>query len=268
VANTSWVATADKLFCSLRKSCAAVPPHSTQENRNPKYNMRLLHVITGNGIFYFFVSTASAATIFSNLGAGDLPLGGGVSIQWEQSLDGKGNPQVSGQAIAMRFSVGGGDFRLDAVTLGLWQVRGVSNIRISITTDVGGQPSKSLLEIMALNPLSITSTSQALTFESTSHPLLKFGSDYWVVVEPSDLNPSDNSSNATYGWSFNPLGETSSHLRRSPQSSGTWGSWIAGSPSALEPSLRVDASAVPKHSANSLFVCLAVAPSLNRKRHP
>ena len=229
--------------------------------------MKISHYI-GIALFPVLLGDAGAATIFSNLGAGDLPLGGGVSIQWEQSLDGKGNPQVSGQAIAMRFSVGGGDFRLDSITLGLWQVRGVSNIRISITTDIGGKPSQSLLEIMALNPVSITSTSQALTFVSTSHPLLVFGSDYWVVVEPANLNTSDYSSNATYGWSFNPLGATSSQLGRSPQSSGTWGTWIAGSPSALEPSLRVDASVVPEPGAISLFAGLAVTLTLNRKRHP
>jgi hypothetical protein len=229
--------------------------------------MRLFTVITGLTISCLFVSTAGAATIFSNLGAGDLPLGGGVSIQWEQSLDGKGNSQVSGQAVAMRFTVADSDFHLDSITLGLWQVRGVSNIRISITTDVGGEPSQ-VLEMVALNPNSITSTSQALTFESASHPLLVSGSDYWVVVEPSDLNTSDDTSNATYGWAFNPLGATSSQLARSPQSSGTWGSWIAGSPIALEPSLRVEGSAVPEPSAISLFTVLAVALTLNRKRRP
>ena len=230
--------------------------------------MRLLHAISGIAIFCCSASTAGAATIFSNLGSGDSLLGSGLSIYWEQSLDGKGNSQVSGQAGAMRFKVADSDFRLDSITLGLWQGSGVSNLRISITTDVGGEPSQSLLEIIGLNPASITSTPQALTFESVSHPLLVSGSDYWVVVEPANLNTSDGTSNASYAWSFNPLGETSSQLARSPQSSGTWGSWIGGSPSALEPSLRVDASAIPEPSAISLFAVLTVALALNRKRHP
>lgn len=167
----------------------------------------------------------------------------------------------------MRFSVSGDDFLLDSITVGMWQVRGVSNLRISISTDKGGKPSQSLLEVLAFNPSSFPSSPELITFASSAHPLLSSGLDYWVLVEPSDLNTSDDSSNATYGWSYNSVGATSSHLHRSPTALGGWGSWIAGSSGALEPSLRVDASAVPEPGVTWLLAGLASAFSLIRSRH-
>jgi hypothetical protein len=219
-------------------------------------------------LFPLILVDAGAATIFSNLGLGDLPFVGGSSIQWEQSLGGKGDPQVTGQAVAMRFSVTGGDFELDSITLGLRQVRGVHNLRISLTNDVGGKPSQSQLEILAYNPTSITSTSLALTFNSSNHPTLFSGLDYWVVVEPADLNSSDASNNATYGWAGNPLGETGSFLYRIPQLSGAWGPWITSSSSAITPSMKVEAFAIPEPNLFCISSVFAISCFWIRRRGP
>lgn len=238
-----------------------------QESGRPDAHMKISHY-AGIALFPLFLVDAGAATIFSNLGLGDLPFVGGSSVQWEQSLGGKGDPQVTGQAVAMRFSVTGGDFELNSITLGLRQVRGVPNLRISITNDVGGNPSQSQLEISAYNPTSITSTSLALTFNSSNHPTLISGFDYWVVVEPADLNSSDASNNATYGWANNPLDETGSFRYRSPQLSGAWGPWITTSSSAITPSMKVEASAIPEPSLISVFSVFAVSCFWTRKRQP
>lgn len=212
------------------------------------------------------LANVNGATIFSNLGSGDLPfVGGGSSIQWEQSFGGKGDPQVTGQAIAMRFSVTAEDLQLESITLGLWQVRGVPNLKISVANDVGGLPSQSRIEILAFNPTSIPSSALALTFASSSHPTLTSGADYWVVVEPADLNSSDPSNNAAYGWAKNPLNETGSYLARSPQSSGAWGPWIPTSTSSFQPSLRVEASVIPEPRLILMF-SIAISFSLVLRR--
>ena len=217
--------------------------------------------------FLFFLAKVDGATIFNNFGSDDLPFGAGSSIQWEQSFGGKGESQVTGQAVAMRFSVTAGDFYLDSITLALWQVRGVPNLKISIANDVGGIPSQSRLEILAFNPTSIPSSALALTFASSNRPTLSSGTDYWVVVEPADLNSSDPSNNAAYGWAKNTLNETGSYLYRSPQSSGAWGSWIPTSSVGSQPSLKVDASVIPEPRLMLMF-CISISCSLILRRRP
>lgn len=130
---------------------------------------------------------ARAGVIFSNFGPGDsFNDGGGFTI---------GLGQTAGNAFVVP---GGSDYTLDSITAALTFANGpVNEVILSLETDQNNQPG-AILESWTIDNLPRTGLpASATTVDSTLHPLLQAGVQYWVVA--SNPDPSFQSSNT---WNF------------------------------------------------------------------
>ena len=107
---------------------------------------------------------------------------------------------------AAQFTVSGGTFTLDSVTLPIAvdESLGANILRVRLTQDAGGVPGatiETLSEDQSWPALSVPFTTKT-TLSSSIHPLLSNGSQYWIVTEPTAI-PATNPSDVDYRWYYN-----------------------------------------------------------------
>jgi hypothetical protein len=130
---------------------------------------------------------ARADLIFSNFGPGE-----------SYNLD--GGPVVGlGQVVGNAFTVPTTSaYRLDSITAALTFVSGpVNSVTLSLETDINNQPGKTLESWTLTDLPPIAHDNPPSTVTSVLHPLLKAGTQYWVVA--SNPDPTQTSNNS---WNF------------------------------------------------------------------
>jgi hypothetical protein len=116
----------------------------------------------------------NAATIFSNLGPGESLMTAGIGIGFI--------PFTSTFNYAgIAFTPIGQSFTLDSVELPLQLSSGPNVADVFVTGDVGGLPS-GILESFHLSGALPVGSAALVTLDSTSHPVLSAGGQYWVVA--------------------------------------------------------------------------------------
>jgi PEP-CTERM motif len=130
--------------------------------------------------------------------------------------------------------------RLDSVSVPIF---GQGAISILIAADASGNPGATVENLGSITPgfsLSIQ------TINSTAHPVLTAGTNYWLVLQPTDP-----SSGIDGGWSFSTPSTPPGERRTSPT-----GDWQT-SPFGGE-AFEIDGAAVPEPSSFILLILAAV----------
>jgi hypothetical protein len=123
---------------------------------------------------FFLPLRSDAATIFSNLGPGNSLTSPGIGIGFI--------PFTSTFNYAgIAFTPIGQSYTLDSVELPLQLSSGPNVADVFVTGDVGGLPS-GILESFHLSGALPVGSAALVTLDSTSHPLLTAGVQYWVVA--------------------------------------------------------------------------------------
>jgi hypothetical protein len=170
--------------------------------------------------------------------------------------------------VATAFTVAGGSFTLDQITLAVSLQGGLNLLDVAIAASDGGLPG-AVLETFhfdgAMGPLG--SDNPPLVAGSVLHPLLTEGSQYWVIASASGAT--------TAVWNFNSTGGTGPTATREDG-----GVWSLDDVQPLQGALRVsgtpaagpDPPAVPGPSSLALLVAGAVSlcarGRARRGRHP
>lgn len=158
---------------------------------------------------------AGAAVVFDNFDPGDTfsPTNNLFAAYAQRMLG-----SVVAVRAAARFTVTGGDYTLDSITLPIsQQISGaIGNfLRVRLTTDAAGAPGanlETLTEDQPLWPLFSNPFTTKTTVGSANHPLLAGGSSYWIVTELSAL-PGGDPSTVDYRW-FENVGGTTVEFRQ------------------------------------------------------
>ncbi|HND86663.1 MAG TPA: choice-of-anchor R domain-containing protein, partial [Pseudobdellovibrionaceae bacterium] len=133
-----------------------------------------------------------------------------------------------GNGFAAPFTIQGGSFVLNTVTLVLQHIQETTNLVISIVADDEGKPTGTLVETLASDPPNVSFARQALTFNSPEHPVMIEASKLWLIVEPNRLNIENEQDNAVYDWAENNHGVSGQLMTRYYDfNRGQWGSWTA-----------------------------------------
>ena len=157
-----------------------------------------------------------------------------------------------GQGIAAPFSVNGGSYLLDSVTLALSHEYYSSTMTISIVRDNAGMPSGQVVETVTSDLASVTSDPQVVTFASSLNPVMPDGGVFWLVIEPPAQNLSNNDDNSIYSWyASGMLGTTA--IRNFDFGTENWLPWQVYGPNLL-PAFSIEGSAVPEPGTLSLLL--------------
>jgi hypothetical protein len=153
---------------------------------------------------------ARADVVFDNFDAGD-------TFSPTANLGAAYAQRMSGSVVAIRaaaeFTVTGGDYLLDSITL---PISFSSNnatgnfLRVRIALDNAGAPGpnlETLTEDQPLWPPMSTPFTTKTIVGSVNHPLLSNGGSYWIVTEPTAI-PSGDPSTVDYRWFQNTGGVT------------------------------------------------------------
>ena len=142
---------------------------------------------------------------------------------------------------AARFTVTGGPYRLDSITLPIGFQGAVTApvLRVRLTEDAGGAPGTTL-EVLSENediwPSFVAPFDATTTLVSTANPQLVDGASYWIVTEPTAI-PSGVA--VDYRWSFNTSG-AQVVARQQMQNPGLPPNPWPGQPVSLPLAFRVD----------------------------
>jgi hypothetical protein len=168
---------------------------------------------------------ARASVIFSNLGPGDSLASPGIGIGFI--------PFTSTFNYAgIGFTPAGQSYMLDSLELALDLVSGPNVADIFLMSDAGGLPG-AVLESFHLTGELTSGANSLVTINSTHHPLLSAGSQYWIVAAggPSSF----------VTWAQNELQE------KGPNVSGpALGSLVRDSDSNVREALLANGTAVPE----------------------
>lgn len=160
------------------------------------------------GAFLAFLATTQAAIIFNTFG----PSGGFDPIDYLAAaatfnLD----PDTNSIRLAVQFPVGCNDYILNSITLPISvQKYGTTTniLRVRLTLDAGGTPGTTV-EVLSVNQGVWSTLSNPFTnttiLNSTAHPVLSGGSNYWIVTEPTAM-PTGANTYVEYAWSFSTNG--------------------------------------------------------------
>lgn len=140
-----------------------------------------MKIIVHSFLLVSMAASAGASTIYSTFGPGN---------SYDTVSDGSHSYDVGGGAFngniedeqASSF-VATGSFLLDSIRVGAYNVEGTNQLTLYLAAG-GTQPGAPIETFSASN---LTSTSEILTFNSTTHPLLQSGMIYWVVLTKTDL---------------------------------------------------------------------------------
>ncbi len=188
-------------------------------------------------------------------------------------------PIVDVYRSAVQFTVSGGNYTLDSMSLAIQKSDGSPDLlRIRLLTDSAGAPG-STLETLSENQAIWPTVApiSATTLLSTLHPLLSNGVSYWIVAELS--GPTED---AFYSWKFNTTGTKTGH--RTDVESTTFGSpptdpWgsafqqniafsVSGTLNAPPPPPPPSVPEPGTLTLAGLGACGLIARALRRRRHP
>ena len=111
----------------------------------------------------------------------------------------------------VRFTVSGGSFTLDSITLPISLQRDVADniLRVRLADDGGGMPGATL-EVLSENqdiwPPPANPFVTTITLTSSLHPLLNDGATYWIVTEPTAVPAGPAPYNVSVRWFRNTVG--------------------------------------------------------------
>jgi len=173
----------------------------------------------------------SAAEIFSTLPAGDTyNTSSGWKLGWWPD-DGKHYDE------AQPFSLGGTTpYHLDTIELAVGLIIGTNELNVWLMSDVAGEPGAPIESVNLVGAMGVDGQANPLLVANSSiHPVLSPGTDYWVVASvPSDTT-------ALWKWSL-PYVPGPCGYRY-----GT-GPWIVGE-TDRRPAFRVSGSPIPAPGA-------------------
>jgi len=160
-------------------------------------------------------SSAGAAVVFDNFDPGDtFSPTSNLGAAFAQRM----STSVVALRAAARFTVSGGDYTLDSITLPIGvQISGATGnfLRLRLALDVSDAPGpnlETLTEDQPLWPPLANPFTTQTTVGSANHPQLAAGSSYWIVTELSAL-PGGNPSTVDYRW-FQNVGGTTVEFRQ------------------------------------------------------
>jgi hypothetical protein len=189
-------------------------------------------------LFILMAAThARASVVFSNLGPGDSLASPGIGIGFI--------PFTSTFNYAgIAFTPAGQSYTLDNLEVPLELVSGPNVADIFLTNNAGGLPG-SILESFHLTAKLTSGANSLVTIDSTNHPLLSAGSQYWIVAAggPSSF----------VTWAQNELQETGPNV-----SGPALGSLVRDSDANVREALLVNGTAVPEPGSVFLATGLAV----------
>lgn len=182
-----------------------------------------------------------AGVVFNTFGPGDTfnPLVGNTAAWIQTTTFGKG--------VAAAFSVNGGNYVFDSVTVALDFNGPNSKMNLLILQDSAGAPTGALVETVTSDLGAVSNMAQVVTLDSSLHPVLANGARYWLVLEPPASNLTGSEDDAVYNWNssgfFGPKG-----IRDFDFVSGNWLPWAVNSNGRL-PAFRIEGTLVPEPSA-------------------
>lgn len=190
-----------------------------------------------------------ADVIFNNFGPADAYItGAGRAV-------GAVGPTGDINEVATSFTVAGGGFTLDQLTVAVSLLSGQNQLDVSLAASDGAGLPGALLETFrfenAMGPLG--SNNPPLVANSTQHPLLSEGAQYWVIASASGAT--------TAVWNFNSTGGEGLTASRT-----NGGPWSPDDAQPLQAALRVsgtrlagpEPSPVAEPSALALFAAGAL----------
>ena len=194
---------------------------------------------------------ASGDVVFNNFGPNDSYDGGsGRSINWVVESPGSGLNM--GLGTAARFQVSGGTYSLSSITLAMGNIYigGTNKLAVSIRADNGGLPTGSLLETVVIHPTNLITDYLVVTYPSSLEPVMAGGLNYWLVVEPADLNLVDGNNNGAFDWYWSGTLGFAGNRQFNFTTEG-WYDWQVF-PNTLVPAFRIEGTVVPEPSMVSL----------------
>jgi formylglycine-generating enzyme required for sulfatase activity len=151
---------------------------------------------------------------------------------------------------AARFTVSGGPYTLDSITLPISVSKfGTSDniLRVRLTADASGAPGATL-EILSENqgvwPNLANPFTTTTTLTSTSHPTLANGSSYWIVTEPTAI-PAGIPLHVDYRWFLNTSGSSVSFRQQQENSASLPADPWPGSATTDNVAFRVEGTPSP-----------------------
>jgi len=192
--------------------------------------------------------TARADVLFDSFGTNGTFNGSQFApVVW--NIDSQGSIFNTGIGLAQKFTVVGGSYSFQSVSLAMEHIQDTNNFAISLLADNAGSPG-TVLEQVISRPGNVINGAQVVTYQSSLTPVLAAGNSYWLMVEPVELNTSNQTDNAAYAWyAGNGLGWGAT--RSFDFGNNTWGSWEFY-PDSLRAAFRIDGLAIPEPSALSL----------------
>jgi hypothetical protein len=217
-------------------------------------------------VFAVLSAPAGAATIFDTFDpGGSFDLDPQNSVLMAGRVDGPIFPIAVRSAA--EFTVSGGTFALDSITLPISASMPIDLLRVRLTDDTGGAPGTTL-ETLSENgtwPTVSNPFTTTTTLTSSSHPLLADGASYWIVTELTALPTGF----VNYKWFTNTSGTLVSVSVLQQQE--TSGSTIPSDPWTgnlrLRPlAFRVEGTPAPEPSAGLLIASGLAALAQRRRR--
>jgi hypothetical protein len=117
------------------------------------------------------------------------------------------------------------------------------DVNIWLLTNSGGFPGGILESFSLINAATIAPI--IVSANSTAHPMLLAGVEYWIAIAPPDLI------NGKIGWLFNSTGATAPYIS-ARVGAGPWGFGSSGD-STTQPAFRVIGDAVPEPASATLL---------------
>jgi len=201
-----------------------------------------------------FVGIARATIIYDTFGPD--PYAPGVyvaTVTWGNNV---AAGSAGGTVFASDFTLTGGPYRLDSITLDfkLGDLERSPNLQIALYPDDNGHPSLNPILTLNPNPTFATDQRQIITY-SFSNPgsILQSQIRYWLALQPASLNTTDETGNYIYHFSTSTVQPYPTLARRTYDSSaGGWGTWstFPNTPSIV---FRLDGSPVPEPSTWALL---------------
>jgi len=144
-------------------------------------------VLFGICLVLLFASESRADTVvFSNFGPGmTFDTNRGVSVQ---------GINAGGQIPAYAFTPSG-TFTFNSAQLAMGLVHGPNILQVLLMTSSGGFPGNVIESITLTNAVAPFGSNGIVVANSALHPVLTFGTQYWLVAFPSDPN-------IAMGWNF------------------------------------------------------------------
>jgi hypothetical protein len=199
----------------------------------------------------FAAGHVTAATVFNAFGPGDsINPFSGTGVAWNQNVE-------YGIGGAAAFSVVGGPYVLDAVVLSMDYLQESGKMNVSIVEDNNGAPTGPRIELVTSDISAVSNFLQIVTFESSLHPVLAEGKNFWLVIDPPAQNVSNQNDDAVFNWNsglvFGRRGYREFDFNR-----GIWLPWDV-SEGGLLPAFRIEGTLVPEPGAMALLAVGAAA---------